>query len=502
MGTPAADNFKLYFSSKRKAGDGQALTTYVTDAGSTKSAIIDNTLASYAVGYWDEAIGWFLGDTTTTALRGQFFHVKTYETATGTLITAKALPSDPVAGDTFKLVIGGKYRTTEELFGLSLDGTQPELINSVGSDISGLTITKASPKLESGIMTVFYDSSLQELYIRVGTDDYGVGLDVSGDVTDGYITDCSDNGWIRVDVASGSLPVADQSDTYTVAKPERTLTPDYEGYQTSPNLYGYTRYRLEVGKNEHATDSMQNLGVYSSKPLGTATTIAVGGVTTVSGNFEATDVSDWPVRGWWMKNTTLSDCRYINYRSGNDIYFQAVNWATLDFETGSIEIEKDDIIADETSGATAIVDQVTLTSGTWGGGDAAGTLLLKKVVSIFGTGNNIQISSVTQAVCDGDSALGLRGYTTQTWSVGNAIVPMSDVDIGSQEPTANLYANPATAYTAPDDIVFSDYDSQSDSISMGELAAGDHYGVWRREWIQSDSRARDDVDTSNEFFWG
>ena len=501
MGTPSSDNQRSYFASKYLVADGGAIAEQTADAGGTTKSIIDAALTQ-ADDYWNGAIGWFDGDTTTVVLRGQPFHIKDFTSSTDTLTLARSLPAAPVEGDTYRLVLGGNYRSDTEVFGLSIDGSQPELISTVGSNITGLTITKASGDLNTGALTAFYDFSLDLLFIKVGSDDYGVGLDVSGDVSDGIVFDDTNNAWIQVDVVSGSLPGTDQTDTYTLAKPERTFVPDYESYETTVDGDGYTRYRLEVVKNNDSADSMESLQCYSEKPSGTDTTIASGILTTDAGSFVATDASDFPLRGFWVEDTTVDDCRYVKYRSGNTLYIQGVEWAILSFDAGSTEIAKGDSIEDETSGATAVVDQIAVTSGTWGGNDAAGTMTLKAVTGTFGDDNNIQVSSSTYAVANGDSALGMRGYTASAWSSTDSIRVMPDVDLGKDAPSTNQFESPATIYTAPDGVSFDNYPDSNEALPITDLSVGGIYGIWRREWIVSDSRGRDDAEDSINYFWG
>lgn len=65
---------------------------------------------------------------------------------------------------------------------------------------------------------------------------------------------------------------------------------------------------------------------------------------------------------------------------------------------GTTEIAPGDTITGATSGATAIVDQVLLYSGTWAGGDAAGFIIAKHddINGTFGS-ENVYVSSDTTA---------------------------------------------------------------------------------------------------------
>lgn len=66
---------------------------------------------------------------------------------------------------------------------------------------------------------------------------------------------------------------------------------------------------------------------------------------------------------------------------------------TLDYDSGGVaEIEAGDTLTGATSSATAIVDAVTLDSGTWAGGDAAGTLTLRRKGGTFQDRENLNQS--------------------------------------------------------------------------------------------------------------
>lgn len=66
---------------------------------------------------------------------------------------------------------------------------------------------------------------------------------------------------------------------------------------------------------------------------------------------------------------------------------------TLDFTSGgTYEIEVGDTITGATSGATAHVAGISLSSGSWAGGDAAGTLTLRRVIGTF-QGENLDVGA-------------------------------------------------------------------------------------------------------------
>ena len=503
MATPTADKLRIFFPSKYLLADDDPLTQYTADAGGGETTIVDAALIE-AAGYWDGAIGWFDGNTPTPELQGAFFHVKSF--VTGTLTLSRDLPGVPQAGDTYRLVLGGNYRSSQETFGMLMGGVLPELNPAAGLNITGLTIKKASAKLGAGTLTVQYNQTLEEIYIKMDAQNFGVGLDVSADLTDAVIFAEDGQGWILVDVVAISLPPGDATDTWTLSHPQQTLTPDYEGYETKNALGGKTRYRLEAAMNTDPLDSMVGLSVYTGRPYAPPSVISVGGsLGTGQGSFDVDDASAWPTKGFWIKNTTANagagDCRYVNYRSGNTLYCFAVEWATLGFDAGITQINPGDQITDAVTGATAIVDQVEVTSGDWVTNDAVGTLLLKQVVGSFGDNNALQVSAATVATADGNSVLGLRGYTAVNWNAGDAIDLMADVDIGFDKPGALQYENPAAETIAPPNVVFKDAAVQNEAVDLGNLGASKLHGVWRREWIIDEHQARAGINADTHYSW-
>ncbi len=505
MATPTTDKLRAYYPSKYLAADGGTLTQFTADAGGSANTIVDAALTE-ADDYWNGAVGWFNGNTTTVALRGQFFHVKDFDAATDRLTLSRDLPATPPAGDTFRLALGGNYRSSKEIPGLLVGGELPEEISITGTNVTGLTIKKASPKLGAGTLSVHYDNTLNELTIKMDSQFYGTGLDVSSDVTDGIVFAEDGHAYLQVDVVNASLPASDQTDTWTLSFPMGTLTPDYEGYETKNEVGGKTRYRLEVIKNTDGADAMTDVVTYTGRPAGNATAIAVGGsLGTAEGSLALENATGWPTKGFWIKNTSISlgagDCRYVKSRSGNTLNCMAVDWATLGFDAGTTEIERGHTITGGTSGATAVVDQVTVASGSWAGNDAAGSLILKNITGTFANDENLQVSASTVAVADGNSTLRLRGYAALSWSAGDTIELMGDIDIGLDAPSTNQFESPADEAQAPAGVAFQDAPSYSKGLSIGSLASSSIYGVWRREWIMDPHSARDGIDADTFYAW-
>ena len=76
----------------------------------------------------------------------------------------------------------------------------------------------------------------------------------------------------------------------------------------------------------------------------------------------------------------------------------------LQFDTGSAQIYEGNTIVGQTSGATAVVTRVAVSSGTWGANTAAGYINFASVTGTFTAGENIRVSGSTKAHAVGAQA--------------------------------------------------------------------------------------------------
>jgi hypothetical protein len=77
---------------------------------------------------------------------------------------------------------------------------------------------------------------------------------------------------------------------------------------------------------------------------------------------------------------------------------------TLAYNTGSSEIKIGDTITGAISKATAYVAGVTIASGAWDGDDAAGTLILRRMINDFVSGEELKIGTVAAAKAVGTTS--------------------------------------------------------------------------------------------------
>lgn len=79
----------------------------------------------------------------------------------------------------------------------------------------------------------------------------------------------------------------------------------------------------------------------------------------------------------------------------------AATTAQLAFNTGTSEPSPDDLVEGASSGAYGWLLEITVDSGTWGGGDAAGTMILRHVSGTFTDTETLEVASSGFAVADG-----------------------------------------------------------------------------------------------------
>ncbi len=85
------------------------------------------------------------------------------------------------------------------------------------------------------------------------------------------------------------------------------------------------------------------------------------------------------------------------------------NYAIQPFDTGATAIAAGDTVTNAGT-ATALVVSVTLTSGSWAGGNAAGHLLLTNLVSSWADNDPIRVGGVQRALASDITEVGSPGY--------------------------------------------------------------------------------------------
>ena len=495
MATPTPDQLGIFYTSKDLATSETDLPNRIVGSGSTVFTINVPALTQ-ANDYWNGAVGVFVGTSTTAALRGFFFHVRRWDSATKTLTLAQPLPAIPSAGDTFKLIASGQTASNVEVYTMKVGGKQPEIETVTGTQVTGVTIKKASALLGEGTLTLSYIvSPARAISIRMGSGNNGPEVALTANATNLPVYNSDLSGFLLVDVTYSSLSTAARTDTFTISAPKGNFIPCFEGYETNDGV-GRTRYHLVVAKNKSVSplDAMTAFSIWTGKPVGTQANMsgAHSFSTDTPGSFNVGSAANWPTRGFWVRNRTCNagagDLRYIDYRSGNTCYVKPVTWGYLQFRNGTVELRNGTAITGGTSNANAIVDQVVLTGGSWSAGTATGTLTLKKFTGTFSNSEQIRIDGNQVALAAAVSTRGFRGFTAVTWANNDRVEPASDIDIGINLPSGGFYRSPENVNIMPEGVTCGHYSAQDEALILESVMPGNsgdyedcEFGLWFAE---------------------
>jgi hypothetical protein len=409
-------NFRLYYPLKTNSADGQALTQQTSDGGGTVRTIISSGLTQ-ADNYWNGAVGFFDAATATAALRNRFFHVKDFDAASDTLTLFADLPAVPGATDTFRLVLGGNWRTTWPV---------PGLTAGAPTNVTGVSITHAAYKNGTGNGTLAFTASGQTLKWTAPGDAAGAAVAVGAGGTFNLFSD-TDSMWIEVSVTPGSLPGTNQSDTIALSQPSGIFLPNEEGDET--NL-GKTRYHALPFRNNHATDSLFDLLAYLVKEVSTAADTTTTSTLIDGGGGNATltcaSLTNWPASGW-IYNVDKNDARYyynlsglsmrildpgagvrgktsVAWDNGDDVQL----WPDIDIGKGTVAAGQFENPADEVTTPSGVTFTTPTSSGaglSWGDFSAVtvGVLWIREVIPV-GTRAKASVLSQIQFQFDASGA--------------------------------------------------------------------------------------------------
>ena len=543
---PTPDKLGLYYPSKELTAADQALPEHSVVGGSTAMAINTDSVTQ-GTGFWDGALGFFYGPTTQPVLRGQMFHVRKWVKEEGRLYITSPLPVVPVNTDKFKIFAGGKYGSTQEVFGLLVDARQPEADDTVtGTNITGVTIRKASGMLGEGTLSIQFNASTKGIAIRMGNGLYGPEEILSkNEVIAVFNSDFS--GFVLLDVVFSALKTTGtHTDTFTLSIPKNVLIPNYEGYETNTGKL-VERFHLLALKNNSAAsfDAMTALSLWTVKPdylTATATSNFSNNLYGQPGSVTMnSNVDNWPSRGFWVFNTTAGALAayYVTYRNGQTLYLAPRSDGFFLFSQGTADLQKDAVIQWSTGIPTAavgtmIVTRVDVASGSLASNTARGICHFTKATGTdhaFGlpTGGDgayaCYLAGTSTIVCrnaiNGSNNCVFRGWRplfdvvapnfdnlgaligthrNKSISNGHVLEVWPDFDLGIIASTG-LHADPPNEYTAPSGVPFQPYVDAAKPLIYDLLLGGDWLSLWIRQTIVDGTQARQNIIGNIRAMW-
>lgn len=303
-----AGDLKYYYPNALGSADGQALTAFSVQAGSTDTIINSDSLE--ANDYWNDAIFEGLTDSGTDYVAGQWNHVKYFANTDGEITLASSLPGIPNTGATFYLIHMGKdeaYRSSHIIPGLSTT----DLVNITNTELSYASFTNGE-----GTGQLAFTTATKTFQWKAPGDILGAGIDTTGN-GEYTLYSADDSKYMRINITNwASLPGTDQTDDVVLSQPLARVIPNTEAFQSET---GIIRYIAVFFKNENTSDDMHEMKWWV-EPRVDATTTTTSTCATTASVLTVTDASSFPARSFWLYNSTDDDCRYIRYRSGNSLY--------------------------------------------------------------------------------------------------------------------------------------------------------------------------------------
>lgn len=542
---PTPDKLGLYYPSKDLTEPGMNLPERSVTDGSTAMSIRTGSIAQ-PTGYWDGALGFFYGPTTQAELKGVTFHVRKWVREDGCLYITSPLPVVPANTDKFKIFAGGKYASTQEVFGLIVGGKQPEADDTVsGTNITGVTIKKASGMLGEGTLSIQFNAATKGIAVKMDNGLYGPEEILSKNETIAvYNSDYA--GFVLLEVVFSALKTSGtHTDAYTLTIPKNVLIPNYEGYETNTGRL-VERYHLLAlrNKSEASFDAMTALSLWTVKPehltataTGNMSNNLYGQPGSVTMN---TNVNDWPSRGFWVYNTNQSNqaAYYVTYRNGQTLYLAPRSDGFFLFSSGSTGLQKGATIqwASGTTNAsvgTMIVSRVEIASGSLENGDARGICHFTKATGTsysFGVGNSGEggyscyLTGTSTTVCKNHSSgsqtifrgwrprfdVSTANFSNLTTLIANSrdkqinnghvLEVWPDFDLGIVASTG-LHADPPDEYTTPGGVSFQPYVDANEPLIHDLLLGGDLLSLWIRQTIVDGTQARQNIIGNIRALW-
>lgn len=507
MTTPA-HKLGLYFTSRDLTADGDPLPDRTVVSASPLQ--ITTSSISQATGFWDGAIGFFT-ENAPDVLKGFFFHVRTWtagaEDNPGTLELYGSLPVSPPSGTIFRLCKGGKYASSQEIPGLMVSGKQPEFNPVTHSSLPGISITKASPGLGEGTLTI--RSQARSLSVQINTTTgYGSDFKLTENVEDLVLSTGGAEGWVRLNVVYSQTTNSNVTGTFTLQIPRGVLVPDVEA-DDAADVNGRLRYFCVAAKNDSETEMLSALGVWTSPPgIGTAAIQSVSGETITL----QTEPTAWPLRGFWVRKATNNTYRYVINRAGRILHLKALSRAVYDFRSGNHNLIPGDTLRYQSVTGTSLgkLLDVQVVSGSLIDGNATVKLLTSSFQSLStGSSSSANIynertkasacylgtSSSTGTRCD-------RAFAAPgTWAANDLLEPVSDLDIAAVLDDG-LTCDPVTVTDKPRiDMAFRPCPTIDERAIFGYLAPGEKAMFWLQQHILPNVPAHAAVTGATNYSW-
>lgn len=428
-------SLQLYYPSVELPLYGDSLPSHavVGDSSNTVNQFVwDGGIAGLDPVY---AVGWFAVDTTTPALRGYFFAVRSSDGTT--LTTVCPLPVVPADGDTFYIAVGMKFRSSHGVPLLKTNAYSPAVQPLQLQKITGVTITDASSEDD---LYLKYDDALGVLQLTTDGTSWGdspaIDLDVSGsvDIVGGFVQ-APTGEWVVVNVTVASLPSVATEEQVLITPTTGTLLPELWLDEVDAVVHHFATLR-------NGGESGDTADITLKCPHSFGATTLASDYTDGEETIALDDASGLPSRDFWLYlSNSDADLRYVIKRAENTCYIADTSkWQEVHFSNGTAQpIIGQAISADS---ATGVLRAVYITSGSWAGGDAVGLMVLSGSDGLFGVGATMAQDSVVVAQVSTEGYYGVRGLPRKAvWGYGESVQWYPSYDVVSLAPDSSHQFN-------------------------------------------------------------
>jgi hypothetical protein len=506
--TAPSHKLGLYFTSSDLTTHGEPLPNRTIISASPLQITINSI--TQPSDYWNGATGFFT-ESAPDVLKGLFFHVRLWTAGTdnnpGTLQLYGSLPVSPPAGTVFRLCKGGKFASSQEIPGLRVSGKQPEFDPVSHSTLPGITITKASPSLGEGTLSIRTNARAISAQITNATG-FGPPVQLTENANDLVLYTGGHEGWVRLNVNFSQTTNSNVTATFTLQIPKGVLIPDVEA-DDAADPHGRLRYYCVATRNDTEDDPVSALGAWTV-PLA-SNTATIQSFSSESITLTA-DPASWPLRGFWVRKISNNTFRYVTNRNGNRLHLKALSRGLYNFSSGNDQLIVGDLLRrDSVTGISLgrLLD-LRVTSGSLESGSANVTLMTSAMTHLSASSSNsISIfnarTGVRACTLHSNNSTGNwsdRNFTTPgSWVANDILEPVSDLDIAAIE-SGGSFHDPENVTDKPlATMMFMPCHSIDSRAIAGFLAPSEYAAFWIQQHILPNVPAHSAVMGNFNFSW-
>lgn len=388
-----------------------------------------------------------------------------------------------------------------------VSGKQPEFNPVTHSSLPGITVTKASPGLGEGTLTI--RSNARSISVQINTTTgHGSPIQLTESVEGLILYTGGSEGWVCLNVDYSKTTNSNVTATFTLQIPHGVLVPDVEA-DDAADTNGRLRYFCLAAKNDSQEETLSALGVWTAPPgNGTTSIQSVSGETITL----TTEPTSWPLKGFWVRNVASNTYRYVINRAGKVLHLKSLSRGLYNFRSGNHNLVLGDTLRYQSATGTSLGKLLDLrvVSGNLADGNAAVMLMTSSCYAVStGSSNTYNIynerTNAIACVLSYSTSTGLRcdrGFAAPgVWSANDLLETVSDLDIAAVIDSDAVH-DPINVTDKPDIAMsFRPCPTIDERAIFGYLASGEHSKFWLQQHILPNVPAHSAVTGAANFSW-